>query len=107
MSSKPDHSFDQAAHIDRVVFQERGRLIVGADSLHGLDPAEMAMRMEEAAADPATLSRYEREAVRAEIFCGLLEYLFADGIEQDFLAFDWGRRVTLGPAAQALNLVTG
>jgi NAD kinase len=33
--------------------------------------------------------------------------IFADGIEQDFLAFDWGRRVTLGPAAHALHLVTG
>ncbi|GLK57643.1 NAD kinase [Methylopila capsulata] len=33
--------------------------------------------------------------------------IFADGIEQDFLAFDWGRGVTLGPAAQTLNLVTG
>lgn len=31
--------------------------------------------------------------------------IFADGIEQDFLAFDWGRRVTLGAAAQALRLV--
>ena len=33
--------------------------------------------------------------------------IFADGIEQDFLAFDWGRGVTLGPAAQTLRLVTG
>jgi NAD kinase len=33
--------------------------------------------------------------------------IFADGIEQDFLAFDWGRGVTLGPAAQTLHLVTG
>lgn len=32
--------------------------------------------------------------------------IFADGIEQDFLAFDWGRGVTLGPAAQTLHLVT-
>ncbi|MES2289471.1 MAG: hypothetical protein V4530_07005 [Pseudomonadota bacterium] len=31
--------------------------------------------------------------------------IFADGIEQDFLAFDWGRAVTLGPAAHALHLV--
>ncbi|MEG3089283.1 hypothetical protein [Sphingomonas sp. PB4P5] len=33
--------------------------------------------------------------------------IFADGIEQDFLAFDWGRGVKLGPAAQTLHLVTG
>ncbi|WP_137865005.1 MULTISPECIES: NAD(+)/NADH kinase [unclassified Sphingomonas] len=33
--------------------------------------------------------------------------IFADGMEQDFLAFDWGRRVSLGPAAHALHLVTG
>jgi NAD kinase len=31
--------------------------------------------------------------------------IFADGIEQDFLAFDWGRGVTLGPAAQTLHLI--
>lgn len=31
--------------------------------------------------------------------------VFADGIEQDFIAFDWGRRVDLGPAARTLNLV--
>ena len=33
--------------------------------------------------------------------------VFADGIEQDFLAFDWGRLVKIGPAARSLNLVTG
>ncbi len=33
--------------------------------------------------------------------------IFADGIEQDFLAFDWGRRLSLGPAPQALHLITG
>ena len=32
--------------------------------------------------------------------------IFADGIEQDFLAFDWGRRVELAPAARVLNLVS-
>ncbi|TXN34603.1 hypothetical protein FV232_10175 [Methylobacterium sp. WL30] len=31
--------------------------------------------------------------------------VFADGIEQDFIAFDWGRRVELGPADRALTLV--
>jgi NAD kinase len=33
--------------------------------------------------------------------------IFADGIEQDFVTFDWGRTVELYPAAQALELVTG
>lgn len=33
--------------------------------------------------------------------------IFADGIEQDFLAFDWGHRVRIGPAAQILHLITG
>jgi NAD kinase len=33
--------------------------------------------------------------------------IFADGIEQDFLTFDWGRDVAIGPAAQALVLVAG
>jgi NAD kinase len=33
--------------------------------------------------------------------------IFADGIEQDFLAFDWGRRVSVGLAAHALHLITG
>lgn len=33
--------------------------------------------------------------------------IFADGIEQDFLGFDWGRGVRIGPAAQTLHLVVG
>lgn len=31
--------------------------------------------------------------------------VFADGIEQDFLSFGWGRRVALSPASRALHLV--
>ena len=31
--------------------------------------------------------------------------IFADGIEQDFLPFDWGRRVRLAPAERTLDLV--
>jgi NAD kinase len=31
--------------------------------------------------------------------------VFADGIEQDFVAFDWGRRVAVTPASRTLNLV--
>jgi NAD kinase len=33
--------------------------------------------------------------------------IFADGIEQDFIPFDWGRSVRIGPAPQALRLVIG
>lgn len=33
--------------------------------------------------------------------------LFADGIEQDYIAFDWGRQVRIGPAGRSLNLVVG
>jgi NAD kinase len=33
--------------------------------------------------------------------------IFADGIESDFVAFDWGRRVHLSCAARALQLVVG
>jgi NAD kinase len=33
--------------------------------------------------------------------------IFADGIEQDFLAFDWGRTLQVRPAGRALNLVLG
>jgi len=31
--------------------------------------------------------------------------IFADGIEQDFLAFDWGRTIRVGPAGRTLNLI--
>ncbi|WP_152048761.1 NAD(+)/NADH kinase [Aureimonas psammosilenae] len=33
--------------------------------------------------------------------------IFADGIEGDFLAFDWGRAVRIAPATRTFNLVTG
>jgi NAD kinase len=33
--------------------------------------------------------------------------IFADGIEKDFLAFDWGRRAELRVAEERLNLVVG
>jgi len=32
--------------------------------------------------------------------------VFADGIEQDFLSFDWGRRVSLAPSERVLRLIT-
>jgi hypothetical protein len=31
--------------------------------------------------------------------------VFSDGIEQDFVTFDWGRRVVITPASQSLQLV--
>ncbi|AHE51857.1 NAD(+)/NADH kinase [Sphingomonas sanxanigenens] len=33
--------------------------------------------------------------------------IFADGIEQDYIAFDWGRQVRLAPSPRALHLVVG
>lgn len=33
--------------------------------------------------------------------------VFADGIEQDFIGFDWGSRLSVGTAARALSLVVG
>jgi len=33
--------------------------------------------------------------------------IFADGIEQDFIAFDWGRSVQIAPANRSLHLVIG
>lgn len=33
--------------------------------------------------------------------------IFADGIEQDFLSFDWGRSITIQPSGMALSLVVG
>ncbi len=33
--------------------------------------------------------------------------IFADGVEQDFFAFDWGRGVTIAPATRTLHLITG
>jgi NAD kinase len=33
--------------------------------------------------------------------------IFADGIEQDFLAFDWGRTIRVAPAERVLNLIVG
>lgn len=33
--------------------------------------------------------------------------IFADGIEQDFVVFEWGRRVQVGPSDRSLRLVIG
>jgi hypothetical protein len=74
--SYPD---DPAAKIDRAVYREHARMTAGASAFHCLDPSEMVMRLEEAAADPASLAIHEREVLRAEVFSGFAEYLFAEG----------------------------
>ncbi|GAA0337083.1 hypothetical protein GCM10009087_54420 [Sphingomonas oligophenolica] len=33
--------------------------------------------------------------------------VFADGIEQDHIGFDWGRQITIAAAEQSLLLITG
>lgn len=33
--------------------------------------------------------------------------IFADGIEQDFMSFNWGKKISVGPARQTLALVVG
>lgn len=33
--------------------------------------------------------------------------IFADGIEQDFLPFDWGKKLSILPSSKSLNLVVG
>ncbi len=33
--------------------------------------------------------------------------IFADGIEQDFLPFDWGKTLEVKPSNKALNLIAG
>lgn len=76
MKNPPDDDFSK---IDRAVFREHARMTAGSSAFHSLDPAEMVMRMEEAAADPGTLTQRERETLRAEVFSGFAEYLFADG----------------------------
>lgn len=56
-----------------------------------------AIRCGKLAADPLTVtSRMNDGGV-----------LFADGVEQDFLAFDWGKRATIRAADRSLHLVTG
>ncbi len=57
--------------------EESGHDIFGISALHRLDPAGMAMKLEEHELDEYLLA--ERSALRAEIFCGFLEYLFAEG----------------------------
>jgi hypothetical protein len=73
---RPD---DPAARIDRAMLREHGRMTVGASAFHALDPAEMVMRLEEAAADPVARAKHERHALRQEVFSGFAEYLFAEG----------------------------
>ena len=48
--------------------------------------------------------KIEHEALRVASHMNSGGVIFADGIEQDFVAFDWGRTVSVGPAPTALNL---
>jgi hypothetical protein len=61
--------------------EESGHDIFGISALHRLDPAGMVMALEEHDLDEHLLA--ERSALRAEIFCGFLEYLFAEGPAPD------------------------
>lgn len=63
--------------MDRALYRENSRLTSGADAYHQLDPAEIAMRLEEF--DPTEHAASERCGLRNEIFSGFAEYLFADG----------------------------
>ena len=70
-------NYDQAAAADRLLFREGSRLTVGGNAFHQLDPSEIAMRIEEFGDLEHAAS--EREQLRQEMFCGLVEYIFADG----------------------------
>ena len=70
---------DPAAKIDRALYRDHCRITAGAAAFHAMDPSEMVMRLEEAAADPASHALHEREVLRAEVFSGFAEYLFAEG----------------------------
>ena len=70
---------DPAAKIDRALYRDHARITAGASALHALDPSEMVMRLEEAAADPVSLAMHDQEVLRAEVFSGFAEYLFAEG----------------------------
>lgn len=70
---------DPAAKIDRALYREHTRITAGVSAFHSQDPAEIVMRLEEAAADPTSLAVHEREVLRAEVFSGFTEYLFAEG----------------------------
>lgn len=69
---------DPADMTDYRLRRDRDHMTGGGDAVWALDPAEILARREEA---PETHRKREREALREEIFNGLLEYLFADGLE--------------------------
>lgn len=76
---RPSHdSYDQSAAADRLLFRYGDSLTAGASALHGMDPFEIACRMEEQQ-NPAERAETERWALRNEIFSGFVEYVFADG----------------------------
>lgn len=76
---RPSHDdYDQSAAADRLLFRYADSLTAGASALHGMDPFEIACRMEEQL-DPAERAAADRWALRNEIFSGFVEYVFADG----------------------------
>lgn len=65
--------------IDRLLLKNIQRDVFGASAFHGLDPAQMCIALEDLSGPEHAI--HERSALRAEIFSGFLEYLFADGPE--------------------------
>lgn len=75
-SANEDHE-----QIDRALLRNVQRDIRGASAHHGLDPAEICMRMDEWEAAEHAIR--DRASLRNEIFSGFAEYLFADGPAPD------------------------
>lgn len=69
---------DPADTTDYRLRHAQNHMTGGGSALWGMDPAEICARMEEESTEHA---QREREALRDEIFNGLMEYLFADGPE--------------------------
>ena len=78
MSRSNHDDYDQAAAADRLVFRYGESLTCGASALHGMDPFEIACRIEEQK-NPEERAAADRWALRHEIFSGFVEYVFADG----------------------------
>jgi hypothetical protein len=77
MSSRRHDDYDPTAAADRSLYREHARITAGYTAFHQLDPSEALMRMEDYDEGEAILA--DRAALRAEIFSGFAEYLFADG----------------------------
>lgn len=75
----PDH--DAAQQMDRALLRNVQRDIYGASAHHGLDPAEICMRVDEW--DAVEHALRDRASLRNEIFSGFIEHLFSDGPAPD------------------------